>query len=230
MARATFNVGGLFAASVDVDARSLGTTTFDYNVLSRTGLAGADGLTATMTMSQEQMMELKREFGALDHRVKNAVMKILVESAERIKSHSQSIVPYDTGNLHDAFFPSRNLEDGVWVDGTDDWRLTVGYDSEQAPYAVEIHSGVSSRHGVPYQYTVRTEKGRTRAEAFFLERPAREEEARFKQEAVNDIRAAIRRIGVDMSVPSVPHAEPDTKGGTQAGWGKGPPRIIKKKR
>lgn len=59
--------------------------------------------------------------------------KALHAEAHRIKRYSQTFVPVDTGRLKNAAYVTKPTFNGPIVE------TSVGYDLEQAPYAIRVH-------------------------------------------------------------------------------------------
>ena len=124
------------------------------------------------------VVELRTRFGAIRAHVIAETRALLVESATRIWMESRELVPWYSGELHDAFYfgtPGQKDPEEAITGSNEDMGISLGYDTMAIPYALLQHEREDYVHpanapGRPY---------RTQPTAGFLTVPAEREETRF---------------------------------------------------
>jgi len=168
------------------------------------------------------MEEITATFGAITANVRQAAAEVLVASGERIKKESLERVPVRDFDLFESWYPD-NISDGIYVDG-DDFHLEIGYRGTAqggVPYAWTQHEDASLIH------PIRAWLGRSRSEWKFLEYPANDERVRMLATAMDQMKAAVARMG---GAGVNPRADPTTAAGYMGVLtrGGGKPRLRKK--
>lgn len=180
-------------------------------------------MSVSVGMSMIGMDQLKATFGAITQNVRDAAKMILMESGTRIREESQDVVPYESGAMHDTWFPT-NIEDAVYNDG-DRFYLELGYMGTElggVAYTWEQHENSSLKH------PIRSEAGRTRSEHHFLSRPADEERARLLATAMDRMRDAIAGMGgIGVTAAADPTMARGYIGTLTSKKNLPPPRIVK---